>query len=128
MNYRFLPQSIHGILDYAVAVTLIAAPFILDFRADSEFAHWLSVAAGAELFVYSLLTDYSVGALAAIPFKAHLALDAIAGVLFVVLALAAGFETVTAAFYGVIGAAVLAVVAVTKLEATDRAGIAPALG
>ncbi len=128
MNYRFLPQSIHGILDYAVAVTLIAAPFILDFKGESAFAHWLSVAAGAGLFAYSLLTDYSVGALSAIPFKAHLALDAAAGALFVVLAVVAGFETVTAAFYGVVGAAVLAVVAVTKLDATDEATLSPSLG
>ncbi len=128
MKLRFLPQSIHGILDYAVAVTLIAAPFILDFRADSEFAHWLSVAAGVGLFVYSLLTDYSVGALSAIPFKAHLALDAAAGSLFVILAFVAGWDSVTAGFYGVVGAAVLLVVGVTQLEASDDLGIAPAMG
>ena len=126
MNYRFLPQAVHGILDYAVAVTLIAAPFLLNFRADSELAHWLSVAAGAGLFVYSLLTDYSVGVLSAVPFKVHLALDAAAGALFVVLAIVAGFTTTTAVFYGVIGAAVLLVVGVTQLEAPEVANRVPA--
>ncbi len=127
MNIRFLPQSVHGVLDYAVALTLIVAPFVLDFRADSEFAHWLSVAAGAGLLVYSLLTDYSVGALSAIPFKAHLALDFAAGALFLVLAFVAGFETVTAVFYGVIGGAVLAVVGVTELEPADKPSLTAAL-
>ena len=116
MNIRFLPQSVHAALDYAVAVTLVVVPFLLDFRSDSQFAHWLSVAAGAGLFIYSLATDYSLGAIAAITIRQHLALDSAAGALFVVLALIAGFTTEAAAFYGVIGAAVLAVVAVTKLD------------
>lgn len=123
---RFLPQSVHGMLDYAVAVTLIAAPFILDFQSESSFAHWLSVAAGVGLFVYSLLTDYGLGALAAIPFKVHLMLDFAAGALFVVLAAVAGFETVTASFYGIVGAAVIAVVFTTKLEA-DEPSLSPAV-
>jgi len=116
MNIRFLPQSVHGVLDYAVAVTLIAVPFILNFRQDSEFAHWLSVAAGLGLFLYSLATDYSVGVVSAITIRQHLALDFAAGALFVVLAAVANFSTEAAVFYGVIGAAVLAVVAVTELD------------
>lgn len=121
---RFLPQSVHGVLDYLVALTLIVAPFALDFVAESAFAHWLSVAAGVGLLVYSLLTDYSVGAFGAIPFKLHLAFDFSAGALFTVLAFVAGFEAVTAWFYGVIGVAVLAVVLVTELEL--RAAVTPA--
>jgi len=123
---RFLPQSIHGMLDYAVAATLIVVPFLLDFQADSAFAHWLSVAAGAGLFVYSLLTDYGLGVLSAIPFKVHLALDFAAGALFVILALVAGFATEAAVFYGVIGAAVVAVVFTTQLE-TDHIAASPAM-
>lgn len=115
MTIRFLPQHIHGALDYVVAVTLIVVPFILNLRQDSEFAHWLSVAAGVGLFLYSLATDYSVGVVSAISIRQHLALDFMAGALFVILAVVAGFETEAAVFYGVIGAAVLAVVAVTDL-------------
>jgi len=85
-------------------------------KADSAFAHWLSVAAGVGLVAYSLITDYSAGASDALPFKAHLALDFAAGALFVVLAIVGGFTGVTAAFYGAIGAAVIAVVFVTELE------------
>ncbi len=114
-SIRFLPQSIHGVLDYAVALTLIVAPFVFDFRADSNFAHWLSVAAGAGLLVYSLVTDYGLGAVELIPFKLHLVFDFAAGALFVALALLASFETTTAAFYGIVGAAVIAVVFVTDL-------------
>ncbi len=123
---RFLPQSVHGALDYLVAITLIAAPFILDFQAESSFAHWLSFAAGVGLFVYSLLTDYGPGALAAIPFKVHLLLDFAAGALFVVLAFVANFSTEAAWFYGVVGAAVVAVVFTTKLEA-DTPAAKPAI-
>ncbi len=124
MNIQFLPQKIHGMLDYAVALTLVVVPFVLDFRADSEFAHWLSVVAGVGLFVYSLATDYSVGVVSAITIRQHLALDFIAGALFVALAIVGGFSTEAAAFYGVVGAAVLAVVAVTKVDAPAAAAIA----
>ncbi len=124
MNIRFLPQKIHGVLDYAVAVTLIAVPFILNFRQDSEFAHWLSVAAGVGLFLYSLATDYSVGVVSAITIRQHLALDFIAGTLFVILAAVAGFSGETAAFYGIVGAAVLAVVAVTEIDPARHPAVA----
>ncbi|MGH1493520.1 MAG: SPW repeat domain-containing protein [Acidimicrobiales bacterium] len=124
MTIRFLPQKIHGILDYAVALTLIAIPFILNFRQDSEFAHWLSVAAGVGLFLYSLATDYSVGVVSAISIRQHLTLDFAAGALFVGLAAVANFSGEAAVFYGVIGAAVLAVVAVTELEPTPQPAVA----
>jgi len=117
---RFLPQKIHGFLDYAVAATLIVVPFILNFAQDSALAHWLSVAAGLGLFVYSLLTDYSTGVLSAITIRQHLALDFVAGALFVVLSLIGIFTTEAALFYGVIGAAVLAVVFATELEPSSN--------
>jgi len=74
--------------------------------------------------IHGLGTDYAVGAMPAISLRQHLALDALAGGLFVVLAIFAGFEAVTAAFYGVVGAAVLAVVAVTELDEAPAAAAA----
>ncbi len=124
MRIRFLPQQIHGMLDYAVALTLGVVPFLLDFRAASAFAHWLSVAAGVGLFLYSLATDYRVGVVSAITIRQHLALDAIAGALFAVLSVAAGFSAEASVFYGVIGLAVLAVVAVTELDPAPQPALA----
>lgn len=123
MKTRFLPQQIHGLLDYVVAVTLIVVPLILDFRQQSEFAHWLGVAAGAGLVLYSLATDYSLGVVSAVTIRQHLTLDAAAGILFVVLAFVAGFSAEASIFYGLIGAAVLAVVAVTELDPAPQPAI-----
>lgn len=117
-SIRFIPLNLHGILDYAVAATLIAAPFVLDFAMVSPFAHWFSIVAGAGLVAYSLLTDYSLSARAVISFRIHLALDFIAGAAFVVAPFAAGFDGAVRWFYLVVGAAVMAVVLTSKLDKT----------
>lgn len=54
---RFIPAKLHGILDYSVALTLAAGPLLLGFEG---LALYLAVASGIGLFIYSLLTDYSV--------------------------------------------------------------------
>lgn len=113
MSARFIPQSVHGVLDYAVALVLIVAPFVFGFRVESELAHWLSVAAGVGLVGYSLLTDYSMSAKALIPIRLHLVLDFAAGALFVMVPFLAGFKGAAMPFYVVMGAAVIAVVLAT---------------
>jgi hypothetical protein len=115
---RFISLKVHGLLDYAVAATLLIAPFVLGFSATSPLAHWLSVAAGLGLVAYSLLTDYSMGARALIPFRLHLVFDFIAGATFVVTPFIAGFGGSPRAFYLAIGAAVMAVVLTSKIDAS----------
>lgn len=113
MTARFIPQSLHGALDYAVALTLVIAPFVLGFRAESELAHWLSVFAGVGLVGYSLLTDYSMSARALIPIRLHLVFDFAAGAVFLITPFLAGFEGSALPFYVIMGAAVIAVVLTT---------------
>ncbi len=107
---RFIPSAFHGILDYAVAATLVFAPFILGFEG---IALALAVAGGLGLFVYSLVTDYSISARKLLPFKAHLAIDFAAALVLVAAPFVFGFTGLERAFYLVIGIAVLVVVAVT---------------
>ena len=42
---RFISPRFHGMLDYAVAGALIAAPLLLDFAATSGAAAGISIAA-----------------------------------------------------------------------------------
>lgn len=114
---RFIPLKVHGVLDYAVAATLIIAPFLLRF--DSALAHWVSVGAGVALVAYSLLTDYSMGARALISFRLHLVLDFMAGATFVVLPYLVGFEGVARMFYVGLGAAVMAVVMLSNPDTKE---------
>jgi hypothetical protein len=81
MIQRFIPTRAHGIVDYVTGATLAAAPWLLRFDDESDAATWIPVALGAGALVYSLLTDYELGAKKVIPMDTHLKLDAASGVL-----------------------------------------------
>jgi hypothetical protein len=75
---RFIPTRIHGVLDYLVGILLIAAPWLLGFaRGGAET--WVPVALGAGVILYSLFTDYELGAVRRLSVPAHLTLDALGG-------------------------------------------------
>ena len=111
---KFISSTFHGYIDYATAVALIVATFLLKPAGAPEIAKWLSVAAGVGLIIYSLITDYSVSARKAIPFKTHLMLDFIAGVVFVAAPFVLGFAGITKIYYLVMGLAVIIVVLTTN--------------
>ena len=77
---RFIPTKIHGVLDYLTGALLIVAPYILGF-ADGTAAQWIPQILGAGAILYSLLTDYELGVMRAIPMPVHLFLDAASGAL-----------------------------------------------
>src|SRR5262245_7239077 len=121
---KFISPGVHGALDYAVASVLVGAPVVLRFSDVSVGAAVIAVAAGIGLFVYSLLTAYSAGVRALIPFRVHLLLDASAAATLLVVPFLLGFAGTPRAFFLVIGIAVLAVVACTRVdEAADRGRI-----
>ena len=113
---KFLTPKLHGLGDYAAAAALIVAPFFLGIKDQSLFAYWASIVAGIGLIIYSLLTDYTFSVAKVIPFKVHLVLDSIAGVVLIALAILLELDVVTRAYLIVMGAGVLAVVAVTQTE------------
>ena len=75
---RVIPTRAHAVLDYLVAVLLIAAPWLLDFAAGGAET-WVPVVLGAATILYSLFTDYEAGVRRNIAMPAHLALDLTAG-------------------------------------------------
>ena len=113
---RFVNDKIHGILDYVTAIALIAIPFLANFQAESAFAHWFSVVGGAGLFLYSLVTSYSLSARNLLSFKAHLVLDFTAGIAFLLVPFIIGFGGVPRTIYLAVGIAVVGLVLVTKPE------------
>ena len=77
---RFIPTKVHGMLDYIMGVVLIAAPFVLGFSdADNRAAVWVPVMLGVGALLYSLMTDYELGAMRVIPMSGHLGLDIASG-------------------------------------------------
>lgn len=113
---KFLTPTLHGLGDYAAAAALILGPLFLGIAEQSVIAHWFSIAGGIGLIVYSLLTDYTFSIAKAIPFKAHLLLDAAAGVAFLALPFVLGLDGVVRLYFFVMGAGVLFVVAVSDSQ------------
>lgn len=110
MKLQFLTPTLHGMLDYLAAGALIVLPFLLGFQG---FELWLSVAGGAGLILYSLITDYRFGVVKLLSFDVHLLLDLAAAVAFIVAPFALGFGFLAAIYYPVMAAGVIAVVAFT---------------
>jgi len=73
---RPIDSTLHGVTDYTVGTALLTfLPKRVDI--DGTPAGSQIRAAGAIHAGYSTLTDYPLGVVKAIPFKAHLALDAV---------------------------------------------------
>ena len=102
----------HGILDYLVGVVLIILPTLLGFADGPE--RWLPIVLGIATIIYSLLTDYELGALRLIPFRAHLIIDAFSGVLLALSPWLFGFADRVIAPHLILGLAELGVVMLSR--------------
>jgi SPW repeat len=75
---RFIPTGVHGMVDYAMGLVLIVAPWVLGF-APWGAQTWVPGLLGIATIGYSFFTDYERGLVRAIPMRTHLALDAGSG-------------------------------------------------
>ncbi len=126
MNLRFVTQTVHAYLDYPVALSLIATPFILGLGQANPLAIWLSVATGITALLLTLVTDHKTGLLPLVPYIVHLWIDRLVGVTFLAAPALLGFTGLDAAYYWLNGLAVLAVTVVLNTTAAFRTTIAPA--
>ena len=68
MSFRFITKSIHAyLIDYPVAIVLIAAPFALKLGQSGPVAMWLSVVVGVAALLLAALTDHPPGSSASFP-------------------------------------------------------------
>lgn len=87
---RFLPTRLHGVIDYAWGLTLLASPWLLGY-ADVPAARWIAVVFGIGAILYSLVSDYEPGLLRLLPMPLHLGLDGVAGFILAISPLGFGF-------------------------------------
>jgi hypothetical protein len=113
---RFITKKIHAYLDYPVAVALIVLPFVLGLGNSNPLALQLSVGTGIAAFILTLLTDHQLGVYRIIPYKVHLAIDTLVGIVFVIAPFMFSFRGADACFYWIIGGSVLIVVSLHKSE------------
>jgi len=113
---KFITKTIHSYLDYPVALGLIVMPFLLGLGDSNPLAFWLSVATGVAALILTLLTDHDTGVFRVLPYTFHLLVDGLVGVAFVAAPVILGFSGLDAAYFWLIGATVLVVVALHRGE------------
>lgn len=111
---RFVTKTIHAWLDYPVALSLIAMPFLLGLGSSHPLALTVSPVIGIAAFLLTVFTDHHLGVVRVLPYRLHLAVDLTVGLLFLILPFALGFSGLDAAYYWLNGAAVVAVIALSK--------------
>jgi hypothetical protein len=114
---RFVTKTMHAYLDYPVAVSLIALPFALGLGASNPPARWIAVITGVAAIILNFFTDHKTGVIRIIPFWAHVTVDAVVGIVFVVAPFALGFTGLDAWYYWANGAALLVVLSLQNPEA-----------
>lgn len=119
---RFVTRKVHAFIDYPVALSLIAMPFLLGLGTTNKLALWLSVVTGCAAFALTVLTNHETGIIKVLPYSFHVLVDRIVGLTFVAAPFVLGFTGIDAIYYWVNAAAVLLVTFV--LNASDE-GMSP---
>ncbi len=94
-SIRFIPTSVHAVLDYLVGIALIAAPFLFGFAYVGGIAVYLPIILGVGLILYSFVTNYELGipGIRFIPMPYHLVFDLVASALLAASPFLFGFYT-----------------------------------
>jgi hypothetical protein len=113
----------HAVVDYAMAGTLMAAPWLFGFS-DNKVARANSVISGAAVLGLSLMTRYPLGAAKLVPFPVHGVLETMAAVMNTAAPWLMGFSRHKRATstHVAAGLATLAVVALTDYRAAEPGG------
>lgn len=112
---KIISTRTHGYLDYIVGVLLIAAPWVFDFARNGAET-WVPVILGIGTILYSLLTDYELGAFHLIPMRTHIKLDIAGGFLLAVSPWLFGFAEYIWQPHLLLGIVEIAVALMTKRE------------
>src|ERR1700710_167896 len=116
---KFISPKVHGIIDLLVVIFLLASPTLFDFtRFTAVFTYAL---AGVHL-VLTLVTDYEVGIIKALPFFLHGSIEFIVGDVLIALGYTLFNNDVTSKlFYICFGTVVLLTWLVTDYKGTRTA-------
>ena len=77
---QYSATRIYGAKDYVLSIAMMTLPFMLGFDLKDARA-WIPVSLGGGALVYSLITNYELGAVKWMSISVHLLLDLLVGVL-----------------------------------------------
>jgi lipopolysaccharide export LptBFGC system permease protein LptF len=115
-----IPAFVHGIVEYLAAILFIAAPFLLDFKKDSETA--LSLIVGVLVLIVAASTHWRTGLIDSIPVHAHVMLDYVLAIFLIASPFVLGFsdDRTAAAFFIVLGVVHLLLTIATRFVTEDK--------
>lgn len=90
---KLFSTKIHGVMDYLMGLMLISSPWLFGFD-DTDLASRVPMVLGIILILYSLMTDYELGAYKTISMRTHLWLDGISGLFLAISPWVFGFSDV----------------------------------
>ncbi|OHV78830.1 hypothetical protein [Rhizobium sp. LCM 4573] len=115
---RFIPTLAHGIADYVVGLLVIALPFLLGLDGAVQAT---IVVFGAVVLLYSAITDYELGLVRFLRIRFHLLLDALFGIVMLVLPTTFGIPADVRWPFYVLGVLALMLTITTKVRAEGTA-------
>jgi hypothetical protein len=89
LNQGPVPAVVHGIIEYAVGVLLIAAPFLFGF--DETAATAAAVVVGLALLAFTATSALPTGLVKSISMGVHVTVDVVLAVLLVAMPFLLGF-------------------------------------
>jgi hypothetical protein len=117
---QFIPNRIHGVIDYLTAGLLILAPWLFGF-ANGGAAQWVPIILGIVIAAYSLMTDYELSVAKSISMPIHLGLDIGGGILLAASPWLFGFADVIVWPHLVVGIMEIGVAACTRRRSRSTA-------
>src|SRR5947209_7024187 len=118
-----IPTYVHGILDYVAGLALVFAPNIFGFAGAGGAAEAVPRVLGVAVLLMALLTDYELGLIKLIPFKAHKTIDIVAGIYLALSPWIHGFSDLPANAWVphvIVGAMVLIISLLSQSEPSRR--------
>jgi hypothetical protein len=111
-----IPRFLHGVIEYAAGVLLIAASFLFHFKSDAAVA--VSIVAGVIVIAVAASTDGPSSLVNSIPIATHLLIDFTLAAVLVAAPFLFGFsnEGAPTAFFLVLGVAHLVVTIGTRFR------------
>src|SRR5215207_6164438 len=115
-----VPAFVHGVVEYAAGILLIAAPFLFGFDEDAATA--AAIVVGVLVLIIAASTAMSTGLIGSIPVQAHVVLDYILALALIAAPFVLGFtdDGAATAFFIVLGVLHLLLTIATRFIRDER--------
>jgi hypothetical protein len=115
-----IPAFVHGLIEYAAGVLLIASSFLFGF--DSNSATAVSIILGVLVLVLAGTTAMTTGLIKSLPVQAHVVFDYILAAVLIAAPFIFGFtdDGTATAFFIVLGVAHLLITIATRFIREDK--------